>query len=154
MYFIVSDHAGFNLKNEIINYFKLNNLQIEDLLKIEKSEIKNGLKLDYPDIAKLLCEKLIENMKVNINSIGILICGSGIGVSIAANRYKKIRAALCTDSYTASMSRYHNNANVLCLGERVIGIGNAIDIVKTFINSKFEFGRHQIRVDKLYDLGD
>lgn len=83
------------------------------------------------------------------SSRGILICGSGIGMSIAANRYKHIRAALCTDAYMAKMARAHNNANVLCMGERISGVGEVESILEAFISTEFEGGRHLMRVEKL-----
>ena len=100
--------------------------------------------MDYPDYAKLVCKEVISE-----SAIGILVCGSGIGMSMAANKIKGIRAALCTDSYMAKFARAHNNANVLCLGARVIGNGVAQEIVSVFLNTEFEGGRHKIRVDKI-----
>ena len=103
----------------------------------------NTASVDYPDIAKLVCEK-VDTGDVDR---AILICGTGIGMSMAANRYKHVRAALCHDHYTARMSREHNNANVLCMGERVIGLGVAEDIVRTWLAVEFSGGRHLGRIE-------
>ncbi|WP_334091389.1 ribose 5-phosphate isomerase B [Helicobacter typhlonius] len=101
-------------------------------------------RVDYPDFAQKVCEAIdLESSR------GILICGSGIGMSIAANRYKHIRAALCTDAYMAKMARAHNNANVLCMGERISGVGEVESILEAFISTEFEGGRHLMRVEKL-----
>ncbi len=105
-------------------------------------------RVDYPDYAKKVCEA----MKTEADSKGILICGSGIGMSIAANRFKHIRAALCTDAYMAKMARTHNDANVLCMGERISGVGEVESILQAFIEYEFEGGRHLGRVQKLGDL--
>jgi len=139
MIFIGSDHGGFDLKTEIIDFLK-NEL---------KEEVKNmGCfskdSVDYPDIAKIVCDEVLKN-----NSIGILICGTGIGISIAANKIHGIRCALCSNEYSAMMAKKHNNANVLALGGRVIGIELAKNIVKTFLQNDFEGGRHQKRIDKI-----
>ena len=101
--------------------------------------------VDYPDMANLLCKEVLKDNK----NRGILVCGSGIGMSIAANRHSGIRAALCTDSYMASMARRHNDANVLCLGERLLGYGVAQHILDIFLNESFDGGRHFGRVQKL-----
>ncbi|PAF49035.1 ribose 5-phosphate isomerase B [Helicobacter sp. 13S00401-1] len=142
MYYIASDHAGLVVKNFILEYFKLKGLEIKDLYKLEKDS-----KVDYPDMAFLVAKE-VQKDKANK---GILICGSGIGVSIGANRFKDIRAALCTDSYMAKMARMHNDANVLCLGERVSGLGVIESILEAFLNTDFEGGRHTLRVNKLYN---
>ena len=131
--YIASDHAGYSLKSILTKRFNLTDLGCDSA---EQS-------VDYPDFAQKLSQK-IEN-----NDFGILICGSGIGISIAANRSKHIRAALCENEKTAALSRKHNNANVLCLGARLIGEEKAIKIVETFISTKFEGGRHDARVEKL-----
>jgi ribose 5-phosphate isomerase B len=101
--------------------------------------------VDYPDFAHKLCEAVLADKE----SFGILICGSGIGMSIAANRHRGIRAALCHDAYTAKMARAHNNANVLCFGERVLGGGTRESMIEAWINESFEGGRHAMRVDKI-----
>lgn len=132
------DHAGLDLANEILEYLQNHSTKIIHIFP------QNGAKVDYPDYAKLVCKEVISE-----SAIGILVCGSGIGMSMAANKIKGIRAALCTDSYMARFARAHNNANVLCLGARVIGSGVAQDIVSVFLNTEFEGGRHKIRVDKI-----
>lgn len=132
------DHAGLDLANEILEYLQNHSTKIIHIFP------QNGAKVDYPDYAKLVCKEVISE-----SAIGILVCGSGIGMSMAANKIKGIRAALCTDSYMAKFARAHNNANVLCLGARVIGNGVAQEIVSVFLNTEFEGGRHKIRVDKI-----
>ncbi len=140
MLFIANDHAGLKLKQVVIKYCKQHDIVFKDLgVHIDES-------VDYPDMAQILCQKILEDVDKHR---GILICGSGIGMSIAANRYHAIRAALCFDPYMAAVARKHNNANVLCLGERVTGAGVAEAIVAAFLNEKFEGGRHAIRVAKL-----
>jgi len=122
MIFIGSDHGGFDLKNEIINFLQ-NDLKIEvkDLGCYSKDSV------DYPDIAKIVCDEVLKN-----NATGILLCGTGIGISIAANKINGIRCALCSNEYSAMMAKKHNNANVLALGGRVIGPELAKSIVKAF----------------------
>lgn len=132
------DHAGLSLANEILEYLQNHSTKIIHIFP------QDGQKVDYPDYAKLVCKEVL-----NENAFGILVCGSGVGMSIAANKIKGIRAALCTDSYMAKFARAHNNANVLCLGARVIGSGVALEIVSVFLNTAFEGGRHKIRVDKI-----
>ncbi len=139
MIHIGSDHAGFDLKTEIINFIKKDlKMNIEDLGCYSKESV------DYPDYAVEVCKKVIKN-----NSVGILICSTGIGISISANRIKGIRCALCSEEYSASMARRHNDANVLALGGKVIGVELAKSILKTFLNSQFEGGRHKRRIDKI-----
>ena len=135
---IGSDHGGFNLKQEIVAHLKKLGYQVSDLGCYSLDSC------DYPVIAKAVAKKVLEE-----NSRGILICGTGIGVSIAANRFNGIRASHCTDTFTARMTRMHNNSNVLCLGERITGQGLALDIVDIWLNTEFEGGRHQRRVDML-----
>lgn len=132
------DHAGLNLANEILEHLQNHSTKIIHIFP------QDGAKVDYPDYAKLVCKEVISE-----SAIGILVCGSGIGMSMAANKIKGIRAALCTNSYMAKFARVHNNANVLCLGARVIGSGVAQDIVRVFLNTEFEGGRHKIRIDKI-----
>ena len=140
--FIGSDHAGFSLKNQIINYLDNKyNLTHE----IENIGTYGGMKCDYPDIAHKLSKKIIKN-----DCLGILICGTGIGISIAANKNEGIRCALCNNQYMAEMSRRHNNANVIALGGRVIGSEIAKKIIDTFISTKFENeSRHLNRINKI-----
>lgn len=135
---IGSDHGGFNLKTEIIKHLEELGYEVSDLGCYSKESC------DYPLIAKSVAEKVLDS-----NSRGILICGTGIGVSIAANRYKGIRASHCTDTFTARMTRMHNDSNILCLGERITGVGLALDIVDIWLNTDFEGGRHQKRIDMI-----
>lgn len=139
MLFIASDHAGLRLKDFIISYMQKKELEFSDL------GVYDDASVDYPDMANLLCKEVLKDNK----NRGILVCGSGIGMSIAANRHSGIRAALCTDSYMASMARRHNDANVLCLGERLLGYGVAQHILDIFLNESFDGGRHFGRVQKL-----
>ncbi|OHD15299.1 MAG: ribose 5-phosphate isomerase B [Spirochaetes bacterium GWD1_27_9] len=142
MIFIGSDHGGLELKNEVLQYIK-NELKEEIIDKGCYSKDS----VDYPDIAKDVCSDVLKN-----NAIGILICGTGIGISIAANKIDGIRCALCSEEYSASMAKRHNNANVLALGGRTIGAELAKSIVKSFLQSQFEGGRHEKRVNKIMDL--
>ncbi|TLD88638.1 ribose 5-phosphate isomerase B [Helicobacter sp. MIT 05-5294] len=138
-FFIASDHAGFELKSRVIEMLHQMGHEVEDLGPQDSNRV------DYPDFANLLCENVLKNDK----NFGILICGSGIGMSIAANRHKGIRAALCHEPYSAALSRAHNDANVLCLGARVVGDGLVEWILKSFCDGVFEGGRHSARVEKL-----
>lgn len=133
------DHGGFDLKQKVIDYLETNNIEYEDFGVYDKNSA------DYPVIAKVVSKEVAEN---NFDR-GILICGTGIGMSIAANKIKGIRAALCGETYSARLSRAHNNSNVLCLGARVIGECLALDIVDIWLKSEFEGGRHQKRVDMM-----
>ena len=146
---IASDHAGFALKQEFIK----NNPQLpwEDLGTHDTASV------DYPDYAQTLCEKLLEktqNLPVTEDSLsagicGVLICGSGQGMAIRANKFSKIRAALCWNENIARLSRQHNNANILCLGSRAVSGVEAQKILTVFLSSAFEGGRHSLRVAKL-----
>ena len=137
-YFIGTDHAGYKLKAFVIAFLQERGFKVVDLAPQSENRV------DYPDFAQKVCEAIdLESSR------GILICGSGIGMSIAANRYKHIRAALCTDAYMAKMARAHNNANVLCMGERISGVGEVESILEAFISTEFECGRHLMRVEKL-----
>ena len=135
---IGSDHGGFNLKQAIIEHLKNKGLDVVDL------GCYNTESCDYPVIAKAVAEKVLAD-----SSRGVLVCGTGIGVSITANRYKGIRASHCTDTFTARMTRMHNDSNILCLGERITGVGLALDIVDIWLNTSFEGGRHQKRIDMI-----
>jgi len=135
---IGSDHGGFRLKGKIIEYLRGQNIQFEDFGAFDEESC------DYPDIAKEIAQEVV----LKKFDKGILICGTGIGVSIAANKVKGIRAAVCSDTFSAKMSRAHNDANILCLGQRVIGEGLALEIVEAWLKSEFEGGRHKIRVEK------
>ena len=137
--FLSSDHGGFELKEKIKVFLKDNNFEYEDLGCSSLEPV------DYPDFAKLLSKKL----KDNNDSKGILFCGTGIGISMAANRFPHIRAALCTSVEMASKSRKHNDANVLALGGRILEHKLALEIVEEFLQTDFEAGRHISRVDKI-----
>ncbi|MGR7915012.1 ribose 5-phosphate isomerase B [Finegoldia sp. P1-F-LS] len=136
---IAADHGGFELKDSMVEYIKSLGNQVVDL------GTNSADSVDYPDYAKKVCEEI---QKGN-SDLGILICGTGIGMSLAANKFEGIRAACVSDVYSAKMSRNHNNANVLCFGARVIGDEVAKLIIKTFLENEFEAGRHQRRVDKI-----
>jgi ribose 5-phosphate isomerase B len=140
---IGSDHGGWELKKEIIKFIKnTTTIELLDFGTASKDSV------DYPDFGR----KVSEAVYTGIVDRGILICGTGIGMSIVANRYPKVRAALCHDHFTARMSRLHNDANVLVMGERVVGQGVALDMVKTWLETEFEGGRHQKRLDKIYAI--
>jgi ribose 5-phosphate isomerase B len=136
---IASDHAGFDLKSELKKDLAELGFQVLDL------GTHNAESVDYPDFANALADAL----KANKAKRGVLICGSGIGISIAANRHPEIRAALVHDALSAEMSRRHNDANVICFGGRMIGADVARDCLKVFLATEFEGGRHARRVDKL-----
>jgi len=136
---IASDHAGYNLKANLKSELSKYNLEIIDL-GCDSADIS----VDYPDYVKKLADNFNDN-----TDIAILICGSGIGISIAANRYTNIRAALCFNEKMASLARKHNNTNVLCLGANFVSKEEAILMLKTFLTTKFEAGRHERRVNKL-----
>ena len=136
---IGSDHGGVDLKEEIINFLKQQNYDIKDF------GTNSNKSCDYPDYALPVAEAIAAKEF----DFGILICGTGIGISIAANKVPGVRAALCSDTFSAHSTREHNNANILALGARTTGAGLALDIVKTFLNAKFEGDRHQIRIDKI-----
>lgn len=137
--FLSSDHGGFELKEKVKSFLIDNNFEYEDLGCSSLEPV------DYPDFAKLLSKKI----KDKNNSKGILFCGTGIGISMAANRFPHIRAALCTSVEMASKSRKHNDANVLALGGRILEDKLALEIVKEFLHTDFEAGRHSLRVDKI-----
>ena len=137
--FICSDHGGFELKENIYNFLSKKRYYIKNLgpQKLET--------VDYPDFANLLANEILKNK----GSFGILFCGTGIGISIAANRFSHIRAALCTDEKMASLSRKHNDANVLVMGGRTTKLGLAKNMTLVFLETGFEYGRHELRVNKL-----
>jgi len=132
---IGSDHGGFNLKQQIIFYLEEKNIPYKDFGTYTTESV------DYPVYAGKVSEAVLSGEYEN----GILICTTGIGISIAANRNKGIRAAVCTDTYTARMTRLHNNANILCLGGAVVGYGLALQIVETFLNTDFSNEEKHIR---------
>ena len=143
--FIGSDHAGYNMQLHLINYIKLINKQCE----IINYSLDSAANVDYPDIAHKLCKDICKTLGQKSTNFGILICGTGIGMSIVANRYNNIRAALCTNEYMAECARTHNDANVLVLGARLIDNGTAINILDKFIKTSFEFDRHCARIEKI-----
>ena len=138
-YYIATDHAGFAIKKDVINILQSLGHEVEDLGPFSKTRV------DYPDYAHLLCSKVLEDS----GSFGVLICGTGIGMSLAANRHKGIRAALVHDSYTAKMAREHNDANVICFGQRVVGVGVIESILESWSKSEFLGSRHIKRVEKI-----
>lgn len=135
---IAADHGGFALKKEVARYLQNKQIEILDVGCFGEESV------DYPDFAQDAVNKIVSGSC----ELGILICGTGIGMSIAANRHPAIRAANCYDEHSAKMSREHNNANVLCLGARVLTRETALDIIRVWLESKFEGGRHQRRIDK------
>ncbi|WMJ78141.1 MULTISPECIES: ribose 5-phosphate isomerase B [unclassified Sedimentibacter] len=139
---LACDHGGFQLKETIKEHLVTNGYDVNDI------GVYNTESVDYPDYGK----KAAEIVACNEADRGIIICGTGIGISIAANKVKGIRCALCTNEFMARMSRMHNNANMLALGGRVIGKGLALNIVDTWISTDFEGGRHERRVNKLIDM--
>lgn len=138
---IGSDHAGFELKEKIALHLARRGLQVDD-----RGAAGPEPSVDYPDFAT----KVAEAVASGDADLGILMCGTGIGMSMAANRVRGIRAALCHDGYTARMSRAHNDANVLCVGGRTTGIEVALEMVDIFLGTAFEGGRHQRRVNKIH----
>mgnify|MGYP001270403722 CR=1 FL=1 len=136
---IASDHGGLALKEELKRFLADQQMDSIDLGTHAADSV------DYPDFAHAVCEEILSCRA----DAGILVCGTGIGMSIAANRRRGIRAALCTDPYMARMSREHNDANVLCLGERVVGTGLALSIALAFLSSTFAGGRHSRRLAKI-----
>lgn len=135
--YIASDHVGFELKEEIKKH-------LADRMEVIDLGTNSAESVDYPDFA----EKLVKNFEDR----GILICGTGIGMSIAANKFPGVRAALCHGEFTAEMSRKHNDTNVLVLGAQVVDTETALKIVKIWLSAEFEGGRHQRRLDKLYKI--
>lgn len=142
---IGSDHAGFELKAEIMKYLKENGYDFKDF-----GTDSGCCSVDYPDFGLAVAEA-VRNGSCDK---GILVCGTGLGISISANKVPGIRAALCTDSFTAKMSREHNDANILALGARVVGTGLALDIVENWLKTEFLGGRHKTRVDKITGIED
>ena len=140
---IGSDHGGFELKKEILSKLSQEGIDVKDFGTYKENE-----SVDYPDFA----EKVAKAVVAGEAESGIIICGTGIGISVAANKVKGIRCALCTDTYMARMAREHNDANMLAMGARVIGSGLAMEIVEMFIKSEFTGGRHAGRVNKIYKI--
>jgi ribose 5-phosphate isomerase B len=137
--FISSDHAGFKLKEAIKVYLSKKKLAFQDLGP------HNDDRVDYPDYA----HKVARRVKISKNNIGILVCGSGMGMNIAANRHKNIRAAQCFNLKSTKLSRLHNDANIITLGSRLLNKKLALNCVNTFLNTKFEGGRHSKRIKKI-----
>ena len=137
--FISSDHAGYKLKEEIKKHLKRKKLYFEDMGP------NNNQKVDYPDYAHQVARKV----KINKKNFGILVCGSGTGMNIVANKHKNIRAAQCFNLKSTKLSRLHNDANVITLGSRLITKKNALKFVSVFLNTKFDGGRHLKRVEKI-----
>jgi ribose 5-phosphate isomerase B len=137
--FLSSDHAGFKLKEEIKLFLTKKKFQFTDMGPYDNSSV------DYPDYA----HKVAKKVKINKNNIGILVCGSGMGMNIAANRHKNIRAAQCFNIKSTKLSRLHNDANIITLGSRLLTKKNALSCVGIFLNTKFEGGRHSKRIKKI-----
>ena len=137
--FISSDHAGFKLKEVIKVYLSKKNLLFQDLGP------NNDERVDYPDFAHKVAKKVITNK----NNVGILVCGTGMGMNIAANKHKNIRAAQCFNLKSTKLSRLHNDANIITLGSRLLSKKNALNFIGVFLNTKFEGGRHIKRIRKI-----
>ena len=133
------DHAAFDEKNNLITHLENKNFLVKDFGCFSNDSV------DYPDYARLVAKEIQKNNY----DFGILICGSGIGISIAANRYKGIRTALCTSEFHAEMSRKHNDANIIALGARITPIDEMFSIISKFLDTEFEGGRHQNRIEKI-----
>lgn len=142
MIVIASDHAGYPLKEEIKAYLNEKGIEYIDCGADSTASV------DYAAYAQKACLKVASGEAEK----GILCCGTGIGISMAANKVKGIRAACCSDYFSAKFTRLHNDANVLCMGARVIGAGAAIELVDVFLNTEFEGGRHQRRVDQIHAI--
>jgi ribose 5-phosphate isomerase B len=143
MVIIGSDHAGFAMKEIVKEYLSGLNYQFEDVGTFNEDSV------DYPDFAKKVAKKI-----QNSDNFGILICGTGLGMSMSANRFAGVRCALCHDAYTAEFARKHNNANILAFGGRTTGVEIAKQMVYIFLNTSFEGGRHQRRVNKIDTEGE
>jgi ribose 5-phosphate isomerase B len=137
--FISSDHAGFSLKETIKDYLKRKKITFQDLGP------KNDSRVDYPDYA----HRVAKRVKLSKNNIGILVCGSGTGMNIAANKHKNVRAAQCFNLKSTKLSRLHNDANIITLGSRLITKKNALKFVGVFLSTKFDGGRHLKRLKKI-----
>ncbi|AYF54171.1 ribose 5-phosphate isomerase B [Clostridium botulinum C] len=139
---IGSDHGGVNLKKDIIKHLQEKGIEVKDFGTYTEESC------DYPQYGQKVAEEVVAKKY----DFGIVICGTGIGISISANKVPGARAALCHDTFSAHATREHNNANILALGARVTGPGLALDIVDTFLESKFEGGRHERRIDKITEI--
>ena len=136
------DHGGLSHKNAICEHLKERGFDVEDF------GIYEQVSVDYPAIAEKVCESIVSGK----NELGILVCGTGIGMSIAANKVKGIRAAAVSEHFSAKYTRLHNTSNILCLGGRVIGEGTAVELADIFVDTEFEGGRHQRRVDMITEI--
>ena len=139
---IGSDHAGYALKQDVVAHLQEQGLEVTDV------GTDSTASCDFPVFAEALCQKIQDGSF----SLGILICGTGIGMSMVANKCRGIRAACCSETYSARLTRMHNDANVLCFGARVVGLGTALDMVDAFLSTEFLGGRHQRRVDMISDV--
>lgn len=139
MIVLAADHGGFHLKEEVKKYLEAKGVEILDVGTYTADSV------DYPDMAVKGCEKILSGECDK----GIFFCGTGVGISMAANKVKGIRACCCSDHFSAKYTRLHNDANVLCLGGRVVGAGIACELADLFIETEFEGGRHARRVDKI-----
>jgi ribose 5-phosphate isomerase B len=137
-----SDHGGLNLKKAAMEYLNGRKIEFKDFGSFTSDSC------DYPDFGLAVAEAVVSGEY----DLGIIVCGTGIGISMTANKVPGIRAAHCTDSYSARMARAHNNANILAMGERITGPGIAIDIIEAFLSTDFEGGRHAIRVNKITEV--
>ena len=131
------DHAAYDMKLEVIRHLNERGIEVIDV------GTNSSESCDFPVFAHAVCK----NVQDGVTELGILICGTGIGMSMAANKHRGIRAAVCSDTFSARLTRMHNNANVLCFGARVVGIGLALDLVDNFIDADFEGGKHERRVN-------
>lgn len=136
---LAADHAGYKLREKIKEYLISNGYEVID------HGTTNSTSVDFPDYSRLVIENIVDEKA----TCGILVCGTGIGMSMAANRVKGIRASVVSDVFSARATRKHNDSNVLCLGERVVGEGLALAIIEEWLNAEFEGGRHKSRVDKI-----
>lgn len=139
---MASDHAGFDLKSTLVEQLKNGGYEVEDAGTYSKDSC------DYPVFAEKACRYMLDGKA----ELCILVCGTGIGMSMAANKVKGIRAACCSDTYSAKYTRLHNDANVLCMGARVVGEGLAYEIAKVFLETEFEGGKHLRRVNMISDI--
>lgn len=140
--YIGADSAGFSLKKQLIAHLTAKGYEVIDHGAFSEESSH------YPDFAKVVCQ----SVKADRTTAGILVCGTGIGMSMAANKHSGIRAAVCADTFSARMTRLHNDANILCMGARVIGFGLAADIADLFVSTQFEGGRHAMRVGMINDI--
>ncbi|MEG0546367.1 MAG: ribose 5-phosphate isomerase B [Oscillospiraceae bacterium] len=142
MIYLGADHGGYELKEAIKEHLISKGIECVDC------GTNSTQSVDYAPIAKKTCDKIVESK----NNLGILCCGTGIGISMAANKVKGIRAACCSDYFSAKYTRLHNNANALCMGGRVVGVGLALELVDVFLETEFEGGRHQKRIDQIAEI--